>query len=729
MTNSQQLTIRQDAEGNLEVYLHGQKLYETDTNYWLGLGMFEDHTENYEAALFAYKKAYEMDESSIFTLKCIATLYRQLYLFKNALPVYKRIVQLDDTDDEAWADMGEVHQRIRQYSDSLFAYKKAVKLNKNNTKHWYGKGLAHLLLDEANAALSSFDNAIRLDKNNAYAYHGKGNVYTLMGRDDDALSAYNQAISLDETFAEPWLSISEIQISNHQYDEVKRSLFAGYKRIRRLDAFDFFYTQMTKSIDHINSPLFLKRIGLEHGGELLAYSSWGTLMDLHRFDLETTKGIRDFLEDPETICDELEKSKICGMLNYYLGDPFQAYEDFGKLKDEHESDLFGQYYLVQSLWILGESHSSVLESALKPAIETLANPKKSTLENLFYAGLLFEIAKDYEKARQAFSYVHQKDDIFLAAKYMMMLCCHHLGDDHDKKLLANEILKFETTHKGGPGFLGEIGLMDIELSLDGIQKPFVKYARALEISGAIQVLLEFVNAYIKQYPDRATWLKKVGYYEAKEPSENKLQALLGNEKLQQQLKAFKKKKLGYLESNVYDCFPEFLATHETSEEPSERLSARISDLMLQTRKHVDKSDYQHLVFYFFYNGKLTEQDCCILLYYTVFLFDRERLEIIPKTLIGKTVVTAEALLGSFIFTDTTYVLVKFGLFLTAVSALGRLAEYINQKKEKSSLSKLSYEKFRLEFLTFLSKKLKIKDKFFAGMTQDMQTLAANNEEL
>jgi tetratricopeptide (TPR) repeat protein len=203
---------------------------ENAVNYWNELGYrLKNHTERYEEAEQAYRKAIEIDPKFAFPWNGLGNLLQDhTERYEEAEQAYRKAIEIDPKFAYPWNGLGNLLQRhIERYEEAEQAYRKAIELDPKGAYPWYGLGnLLRYHTERYEEAEQAYRKAIEIDPKYAQPWNGLGNLLkNHTERYEEAEQAYRKAIELDPKSAYPWNGLGNLLCDFlGRYDEAELAL-------------------------------------------------------------------------------------------------------------------------------------------------------------------------------------------------------------------------------------------------------------------------------------------------------------------------------------------------------------------------------------------------------------------------------------------------------------------------------------------------------------------------
>ncbi len=689
-------------EEALKAYSNAIALDEKFAPAWNGRGNVFNSLDRFEDALQDFNTAIALDEKFALPWNGRGNALYSLGWFEEAVKAYDKAISLNKNDSLPWNGRGNALHRLGRDEDALKSHDTAISMNEKLAPAWNGRGNALHSQGKFEEALEAFDTAIALDEKLTPAWNGRGNALDSLGRYEEALKAFNTAIALDENFAPAWWGRGLIHFKKEHFP-LAQSCFLRFYHLGTGGFLNQVIADFIKFFDSsFSAPLFMHRF-FKHHPCLQIYSMAARLIETTAEQCAGVLKLLTYLNSRASKLAHLEKLKIEGLIYQHMGDPMRAKEVFDEVNMQDETDLLGQYYRVASMNDYLEPFDEELNFAKDKAKTFLqSNPESPEPRQPYYAGQIFYLAGDLEKACQCFRLTPD----FLPSLYMEMRVLHQQENFPE---CANVINKIEVLKKQAPEQLpymqGTVPA-NIDLTQPGWEQHFYSYAHAVEISAAFLELdiLEHELDILKSKPQvpisaYINWLLD-------EKSQQLIENLLAAY-FQDQLQLLRKEI-----EKVITKLPFALDEKIDPDRAERELGAMIEDKDLSGQME----NYRQLVKYCLYTGNLSLPGAMVLDVYISFkelLYKKNVLKEIGGGAFEATGVAAI----SFVLTDPFVppeVSFQMQLLITAGgSGLGQLILNFTKhcaKRQKLEIS--TYIQFKKLFLDFVKEQRgELGDKF------------------
>lgn len=718
-------------------------------------GVAKSNLYRYESALSDFDRAIELDpDHAPFFLKRGDAKY-ELFLYESALLDYDRTIELAPNNATAFASRGNVKISLRRHESALFDFDRAVELNPNYAWAFYRRGVVKFFLHHYESALPDYDRAIKLNPNYAQFFFSRGNVKSKLHRYESALLDFDRAVELGLNHALAFdnrggckFSLSYYESALLDYDRAieldpelsfpyagkAKTFWIGYDNLgaAHLHFNRFIFLAKTEEIieywevihdfysQHTAAPFLFRRLfGLLPGvGDFVSLQ--GILHTTER-QCRTLKNYLQHLRDngePER--DATQFYRLEALVHYFMGDPIEAYRIYDDIIDGEQEclDLMDSYYFLCSASEFLEPCEGIRHFALQQANQLLDSfPVEGDERERYYAGQLFALGDDWEKAFEAFG----QAQAFFPAAVMQAVTATRLDKPHAEVEELWEIARQITITLAQSAKINGFPEVRLELGREDYLVPFREYAHYREIAE----YLHFFRDGNVPFQDSDFWEiwqlshadKQEIEWQLRKKELERIEAELQSFFTQNLAKQYAdytkeqlinlKKVLGEKDAVVQGIFKKLRkAAASGSKALEHQLGLEINHWELHSA-HA----YALMLKYFFLSGKLADKPALLLYFYNDFIASQNQRDYAAAK---------EAYVeGSQpIFSLLVNTLLKLGDVASAVAA-GALSvltqQFFNQNKERldenDPLS--NYQKFKAAFLKFLSFEMESlgKDKF------------------
>ncbi len=417
-----------------------------------------------------------------------------------AFASYNEVISLDPALAPAWNGKGNVFYDRGDLDGALAAFSEAVRLDPTLAAAWNGKGNVFHDQGDLGGALLAYDKATCLDMTIAIAWNGKGNVLRDMGDLYGALAAYDEATRLDPTGVLPWHGKGTVLEATGQHSEAHearlRAIAVALGR-RNLDGFRVLTSLIQLWLRRGTAPLLCARIAAELGVHDAGLHALRGLSEAE--DEAFGYGLAVLHAQQPGSASSARVLRALGLLAFTLGDPFEAIRHFDALDTEDDTDLLGQYYLVQC-------HDAVLDTSLADGVLSVAlqqaeavrrAPDVHNPETLYYAARLFW-QREGQELKVLYCAHAAAERGFLPARYFELRVARRLGQDEMEDRLYRTLAEAERAlHDSGRaehGFLVPYQMPPLDFSNTAWLDEVVHAAHVTEVEEDVQQVYRWLGA-------------------------------------------------------------------------------------------------------------------------------------------------------------------------------------------------------------------------------------------
>nr|CBH39684.1 conserved hypothetical protein, containing TPR repeat [uncultured archaeon] len=347
---------------------------------YIDQGKAEYHRGNYDAAIYLFNKAIELNPDNHYLYNDRGLCYLAAGDTDTAISNFSKAIELESDFAKAYYNRGLAYFKtyyspagygnMKLLDSAISNHSKAIELEPNYVDAYYNRGLAYNqffhyydkpfspeINETYNKALADFDKVLELDPTYVLAYAGKGNAYYRYGEFDNATAEFNRALNstyiILQKSGDPGLA------------GVYASRARNYKEIR----------QLNESIsDYINArelnpePMVLLTILGHQASNYQIIGEYNKAIELCNEEIA--------LPIFEWYPYAYYAYTLRGACYYELGEYGKAISDFEKVIEEYESELEAHAYMY-----LGMAHSEAgNETEARAAFESAVDLYNVTIE-------------------------------------------------------------------------------------------------------------------------------------------------------------------------------------------------------------------------------------------------------------------------------------------------------------------------------------------------------------
>ncbi|MFC1842108.1 tetratricopeptide repeat protein [Candidatus Dependentiae bacterium] len=154
------------------------------------------HTQEFDQALTCYKKALEIQPSSVESMLKIAQILEKKNEPQKAIIYYKKIVALAPKFTYGFLKLAKLHHILKHYHEALAYYKKVDMLKPNDTAIIFRIASIQNALGKCKKAAKNFLKIAKIEPKNISALYNTGYSLKVMGAIDMAIELYDQVLKI-----------------------------------------------------------------------------------------------------------------------------------------------------------------------------------------------------------------------------------------------------------------------------------------------------------------------------------------------------------------------------------------------------------------------------------------------------------------------------------------------------------------------------------------------------
>ncbi len=164
------------------------------------LGLVELARGDARAAAAHFEQARNIDPTYAVTYNNLASAYRTLQRFDEAIAQFRVALELDPTSSIAHFNLGNIYLKdLNQLSDARQCFTESIRLNPQYAPAQLNLGVVLLREGDASAALRPIEEALRLSPADAEVLFTSGHALWQLGRRPEALARFTDAVRLNPT--------------------------------------------------------------------------------------------------------------------------------------------------------------------------------------------------------------------------------------------------------------------------------------------------------------------------------------------------------------------------------------------------------------------------------------------------------------------------------------------------------------------------------------------------
>ena len=169
--------------------------------HYLNLGMAYEGLDQFERAVESYRRALELDPTSVDALNCLGNSYRARGAGEAAVGCYRAAVAARPEHALAHYNLGGLLYERGDLDGALIHCSRAAALDPNEFDAHINLGNVHRARGEFTLAADCYRRALAISPNNGLVLNNLGNVFALQGDEERALDLYRAAAAALPDFA------------------------------------------------------------------------------------------------------------------------------------------------------------------------------------------------------------------------------------------------------------------------------------------------------------------------------------------------------------------------------------------------------------------------------------------------------------------------------------------------------------------------------------------------
>lgn len=165
--------------------------------YWpYCLGIINERTKHYKAAIEQYKNSFDKDKSPVTTYR-IACCYEELGDYESALSNIDISIGIDSIDSDYILERADLLYELGKTKEAISQLDKYIEVNPEFFGGYYRRGFYKDNTADYDGAINDYSMSIALEPTYAYAYLGRADMYKAKGEKELSIADYKKVIELD----------------------------------------------------------------------------------------------------------------------------------------------------------------------------------------------------------------------------------------------------------------------------------------------------------------------------------------------------------------------------------------------------------------------------------------------------------------------------------------------------------------------------------------------------
>ncbi len=194
---------------------------------WIELGVEYDEMNEYNKAIFSYRKALEIEPENINTLYKLGFVYKQRGDYDKAIKTLEKLSSLNPEFLAAWEQLGLCYYSLYKPRKARDALTRALELKPEQFKEWYILGNVYFDNNQYDRAINTYLKLLEMENetleimgvNLDELWENLGRSFSYQEETDKAIEAFEKAINLNPNNINVWIYFGKFYEENEQYDK------------------------------------------------------------------------------------------------------------------------------------------------------------------------------------------------------------------------------------------------------------------------------------------------------------------------------------------------------------------------------------------------------------------------------------------------------------------------------------------------------------------------------
>jgi len=496
----------------IEILSIAVKISPDDSTAWYTIGKSYYKLRKYHNAIDSFYKCINLNHNQANSYVYIGSSYFNLKKPLEAIESYKKTISIAHGNINAMQNLGTTYLYIKNNKLAIEWLLKVIDLNPNSTISLRGLGQAYSDIKDYKRAIHFCNKSISVNPNDYSAWSILGYTYSNIKNNEEAMRCLYKSIEIAPEVSTNWMNLGLFYYRNLK--DIQKAMCC-FNRCIYLIKNEYSITDSSIPLLELlftnpGTPYFTLQL-FDQVNNPDSYIKYGKLYISAIINSQIINNYLKVLKYKSLdVKYETEFNYTNALINYFMGDVSTSFLIYDKKLDNEYSkiSLSGQYYYVNSAFQFEEPAKNLLHFAVKQADEYLLDSKLPTRQELYYAGQIFILINDYEKAFKCF----ELSNNYLPSKYKQIQFLKEFGKEEEKEMRIKEIIKHESKFKE-KGYLNGFTKQIIDNETSDFYQQFLTYAVHYEISMAVSEVRAYIednyihkpNSYNDEYNLPAFW--------------------------------------------------------------------------------------------------------------------------------------------------------------------------------------------------------------------------------
>ena len=193
-------------------------------------------------------RAIEIEPNNAGAIHNLATAYKELGKFDDAINYYNKVLELVPRHTNAHYNLGLIFYKLKDLQKAKNYFQKTTDIQKNYAAAFFWLANTHAELKEYNEAVSFYQKAIEINPNLVTAHNNLGLVFNGLNDFQNAIIAFQKAVKLQSNHAGAHHNLALTFKNLGKFDEAINSHEAAIKYEPKNLAHDYYLSELKKEV-------------------------------------------------------------------------------------------------------------------------------------------------------------------------------------------------------------------------------------------------------------------------------------------------------------------------------------------------------------------------------------------------------------------------------------------------------------------------------------------------
>ena len=169
---------------------------EGGVNAWVAVGNIQRQEGRYAEALYAYKRARDLDPANPNRWLLVGVVYRDMRRSASAIECFKKVAELRPDQPVPYMNLGATYSDLGQFDKAIEYTRKAIAIDPNMAAAHMNLGAIYGKTGQYETGIQHLSRALELQPDNPETYKNLGLTYKAQGKHTRALENFKKALEL-----------------------------------------------------------------------------------------------------------------------------------------------------------------------------------------------------------------------------------------------------------------------------------------------------------------------------------------------------------------------------------------------------------------------------------------------------------------------------------------------------------------------------------------------------